>query len=926
MLTNLDIVIFAAFLGLNIIVGLYYGRKVQTIKDYALGGRNFSTGALVSTIVATWIGGDYLFITLSEVYTTGLHYAIACCGMAICLLITGYIFAPRMGEFLGNISIAEAMGDLYGKEARLITAITGSIAAAGFIGLQFKVFGNIFNFFLGTSSTNAVILAALITVAYSVVGGIRSVAFTDVIQFFTFGVLIPVISIIIWNDTYNLENFNLATATNNVLFNYNEFIGLENPKFWKLIFLMVLFALPSFDPAIFQRISMARNVKQVKAAFNISALIVLLTLAGMSWIAFLLFNVNPDIDPNNLVYYIIDNYGHHTGLKIFILIGIISMCMSTADSNINAASVTLAHDFCYPLGIGSRNEVLLSKILSAIIGCGSIVLALSKQNMLELVFMTQSFFTPLVGIPFVLAIFGFRSTKKAMLTGMGAAFISVIIWRMFFMDTGIESLIPGMFFNLIFFLGSHYLLKQKGGWIGIKDTNELAELKNNRRKMVGNFTKRIRNFDFFHIVRSHSPKDELTYSGFGIFGIISTIFTMYSLANSSMEYNKNIPMIFYESMLIVSVFFATYPIWPTKLKSKFYAPLLWNLSTFYILVFCSSFFVLLSNFGHLQFVIFTVNLIVMAILSRWSIAIVFILIGCYCSLTFYKHYTNVETIALSIGSTSFILYSLLLIGTAIIIFLKPKQELHEVTHQKAEHLTSRLDVQEKEVRNALALRGEFIRNISHEYHASMTGIFSMAQILKDSYQKLSEEQRLKAVDIILKNSARLDIFDSNISSLAQLAKANYKLRLEEIDLSNLLHDRIAFCHKIYKENREDDNFILNIANGIKFKGDKYYLTQVFDNLITNAISYCKNGKISITMSLNQSGICFTIEDEGIGIPHDELLDIFGEFVVSSKTRTPAGNRGVGLALCKRVIEVHGGTITARSNGVKGASFSFTLPV
>ena len=66
---SFDIKVVIGFLLLNLGVGLYYGRRVKTIKDYALGGRDFSTGNLVSTIVASWIGGDYLFITLSEVYT-----------------------------------------------------------------------------------------------------------------------------------------------------------------------------------------------------------------------------------------------------------------------------------------------------------------------------------------------------------------------------------------------------------------------------------------------------------------------------------------------------------------------------------------------------------------------------------------------------------------------------------------------------------------------------------------------------------------------------------------------------------------------------------------------------------------------------------------------------------------------------------------
>ena len=69
---------------------------------------------------------------------------------------------------------------------------------------------------------------------------------------------------------------------------------------------------------------------------------------------------------------------------------------------------------------------------------------------------------------------------------------------------------------------------------------------------------------------------------------------------------------------------------------------------------------------------------------------------------------------------------------------------------------------------------------------------------------------------------------------------------------------------------------------------------------------------------------FNIADEGVGIPLNELENIFDEFTVSSRTKTPAGGRGVGLAVCQKVIEVHGGSIKAESNGDIGATFKIVL--
>ena len=141
---NIDIAIVVGFLILTLVVGLGHGQRVKTIKDYALGGRNFSTAALVATIVATWVSGSGFVVALSKTYTDGLHYKVASTGIAISFLIISYVLIPRMGEFLGKTSIAESMGDLYGQKVRLITAIAGTIGSAGSVAVQFKVFGSIF--------------------------------------------------------------------------------------------------------------------------------------------------------------------------------------------------------------------------------------------------------------------------------------------------------------------------------------------------------------------------------------------------------------------------------------------------------------------------------------------------------------------------------------------------------------------------------------------------------------------------------------------------------------------------------------------------------------------------------------------------------------------------------------------------------------
>ncbi|MHB9146954.1 MAG: hypothetical protein ACYC2U_00610, partial [Candidatus Amoebophilus sp.] len=88
------------------------------------------------------------------------------------------------------------------------------------------------------------------------------------------------------------------------------------------------------------------------------------------------------------------------------------------------------------------------RIFSIVVGIFALLLALRTKNLLDLLLLAGSFYMPIVTVPLLLAIFGFRSTSKAVLLGMTAGFITVVFWNKFLTHTGINSVIPGMFTNL----------------------------------------------------------------------------------------------------------------------------------------------------------------------------------------------------------------------------------------------------------------------------------------------------------------------------------------------------------------------------------------------------------------------------------------------------------------------------------------------
>ena len=117
---------------------------------------------------------------------------------------------------------------------------------------------------------------------------------------------------------------------------------------------------------------------------------------------------------------------------------------------------------------------------------------------------------------------------------------------------------------------------------------------------------------------------------------------------------------------------------------------------------------------------------------------------------------------------------------------------------------------------------------------------------------------------------------------------------------------------------------MQIEDNIFISVDPKYMRQTVDNLVINAINFSTKGVIRISVSRRRSAVEFMILDNGIGIPKEDLYDIFTPFKMGSNSESKAEGRGVGLALCKSAVEAHGGSISVESKNGVGAQFRFVL--
>ena len=926
----IDLVIFSSFLLVNLLIGISCSKNVTTIREYAIGNRDFNTSSIVATIVASNIGAGFFSWTLIETYRQGIYFLIPAMFESFGLIIIGSLLVNRMGEFLGKLSIAAAMDELFGKKVKHVIICMSIILSIGTLGIQFKISTKILELIFGTSGTYATILSGIIVILYSAFGGIRAVTFTDIIQFFCFGVIIPIISIIIWyaiSDTSVVFN----TISNNPNFNLREIFDLRNPRFYEMMFMGVVF-LPAFDPLTFQRFAMSSTKAQAAKAFKISGVICLLIQILVAFTGIFILADKPYLDPDNLINYIINNYTY-PGFKGLVSVGMMAMIMSSADSWINSSAVIFAHDFSKPLGFKwAKNELKVSRIFAIFIGICGMICALKFSRILDIVVMIGGAYITVVTTPFVLAIFGFRSSEKSVLIGMFAGGVTFFVWQLGLAKTlniPIDGCIVGIITNMVFLFSSHYLLNQQGGWVGIKDKKGFENYLQNKIKQRQMFVKSILSFKFLDFCKNNLPENDNIYCYFGFFSIISIVITTFTMPISLFHQYYDIILLCCKSALLISVYFLTYPIWPSLFKNENIIAILWMFSTFFILIFKSSVFLILSKVAITQLMLFFTNVLLVFIIFRWQTSLMMIIFGLMSSLIVIQKYINIE---LTVDNTQLqIMFSILLSSSILIAFLKPAQQTSYKTNKLFMNAENKIKNMSNDMLNLMHIKQEFINNISHEIRTPMQHIGTGSYAIHKDRARYSEDEIRKFAENIYQSYQKAIGYINNILDFSSLNSNQTSLNFQKNNFLEIVEKTLEDFKELYLIN-ENIVFSLTVnAQNLLVFCDEERIKQVVNNLLHNAIKYSQDGLIEIIIDNEKlhtiDAISFSIIDNGVGIPENELHNIFGPFIQSSYTKKISEGKGLGLALCERIILLHQGRIWAKNNFDKpGSTFAFMIPI
>ncbi|MFZ3166869.1 MAG: PAS domain S-box protein [Candidatus Methanoperedens sp.] len=244
--------------------------------------------------------------------------------------------------------------------------------------------------------------------------------------------------------------------------------------------------------------------------------------------------------------------------------------------------------------------------------------------------------------------------------------------------------------------------------------------------------------------------------------------------------------------------------------------------------------------------------------------------------------------------------------------------------QKLKDYRVKLERSYEELLEADTVKTEFISNITHELLTPLTSIRGFVELLDDETMgKVNAEQK-KSLEIILRNSDRLIKLIKELLDTSNLENNKLGLQFGIVSLNSILSKTIQDIHP--QANDKQIMIIKDIQQLPEIWGDEERLVQVIMNLFTNAIKFTPHtGKITIKAKEDIEHVKISISDTGIGIPADKLNSIFERFYqVDGSAKRKYGGAGLGLSICRSIIDKHYGKIWAQSDG-KGSTFHIVLP-
>lgn len=251
--------------------------------------------------------------------------------------------------------------------------------------------------------------------------------------------------------------------------------------------------------------------------------------------------------------------------------------------------------------------------------------------------------------------------------------------------------------------------------------------------------------------------------------------------------------------------------------------------------------------------------------------------------------------------------------------------------REVDEFVSSFNVTAQELGSTEMMRASFISDFSHEFRTPINALCGFAQLLRD--EDLTEQERCEYLDIIVEESQRLASLSERILLLSKMEATSILPDVTRVDVAETLRRAVALEELRAEERGVEVRLTLDECT---CDGNADYLVQLWTNLLNNAVKFSQpGGQIDVALYGGRTGeegrsnagdelVCW-ISDTGCGMDAETRAHLFDRFYQGDTSHSSEGS-GLGLALCHRIVELHGGSISVESSPGKGSVFEVRLPM
>jgi SSS family solute:Na+ symporter len=895
----IDYAIFFITLVMVLAVGFRAGGKIKSLADYAVSReKKFSMPVLAMTLIVTAIGSNSSIGAIAEIYNEGIIYTVT--GLLWVMgtfLLIQHAMKFMAGRYAGQLSLYGIIEDEYGVMPAKFAASISVFLSLIYLSMQIIGMGYIAKTFLGVPFIWGASISTFVFVAYSSIGGIRGVVYTDVLQFFIVLIVFPLLLGLL---IYKVGGLNPVFTQLPV----EKTQILDHPNFKEYVYLTLFWVLPFglLRAEFIQRFLMCstgKELKQIGVSYMVFDIVFLLIVSVIALASITL--LGSALPGKEVIPTLMQEY-FPIGFKGLAIAAFFAVIMSTADSHLNAATVLFAElimtkevrekrdrrNLEIAMGINieenedDRKQVLSIRLFSAVLGFFALLLALSDFSFIKVATIASAIAFGAVNIPIFFAPFKNKKVKtinayKGSLIGSFGSFLLLLVLL------GQERVYMISFYSVFFTVA--------GWFIGAKFFD----------KSTTTFWKSYKQAYVVETKLFKQLEPPVSYVYFVIFCFV-TLLMRYTLYPWELFSAGNGVL---SSVFILSCVFLLTLSFGDKIKGKSNVLfiILWIGTMFLSLPFYNMLAFLQHGGDLVDLVGLVVSLFLMSLIFDWLLLLLllglsFVLVSVLNIFIFQQ-----EGFFSTVDHTFLAIY-VIMAGILVSMFLKKMWET--TSKEKLEYAYTMAGSVAHELQTPIMEVGgwlEFIPPNSLDKNSitqdKLDEIKKVLLSIRGSYNNSVDTIR-RTMQVFTMGRQGRDVVDTDLNMAELVADAVKTVRIEDSK-----RDRIR----------------ISISPDLVVHAYANNLITILHNLIRNAAMYSLSKDKKATIRIYNEGRDVIVYDDGVGIRSDRILTIFDRGTSYDSKR----GSGFGLYYCKIEMERIGGRIRCYSREGEFTKFVLSFP-